>query len=243
MRLQPTVVQNVVSYTTVIDVPNPERALKPGMTATLDIEVARADDALRVPAAALRFQPTEAVLTTLSTGSRAPAGERGKPGHGVGPEGRPDRPVEVQTGLSDIVNVAVTAGGIEEGDLDVTGMAAQAEAASGAASVCWFAADAVVPACPVQFWRRRPHQRRGTMTTASSTVRTAFEAIGRNLLRSALTSLGIIIGVAAVIVMMAIGGGARASIDSQVSSLGTNLRHRQRRARPPSAASASGPAR
>jgi putative ABC transport system permease protein len=61
------------------------------------------------------------------------------------------------------------------------------------------------------------------MTTASSTLRTAFEAIGRNLLRSALTSLGIIIGVAAVIVMMAIGGGARASINSQVSSLGTNL--------------------
>ena len=61
------------------------------------------------------------------------------------------------------------------------------------------------------------------MTTATSTVRTAFEAIGRNLLRSALTSLGIIIGVAAVIVMMAIGGGARASINRQVSSLGTNI--------------------
>ncbi len=61
------------------------------------------------------------------------------------------------------------------------------------------------------------------MTTATSTVRTAFEAIGRNLMRSALTSLGIIIGVAAVIVMMAIGGGARASIQAQVSSLGTNI--------------------
>jgi putative ABC transport system permease protein len=61
------------------------------------------------------------------------------------------------------------------------------------------------------------------MTTPSSTIRTAFEAIGRNLLRSALTSLGIIIGVAAVIVMMAIGGGARASIEKQVSSLGTNI--------------------
>jgi putative ABC transport system permease protein len=61
------------------------------------------------------------------------------------------------------------------------------------------------------------------MTTPSSTIRTAFEAIGRNLLRSALTSLGIIIGVPAVIVMMAIGGGARASIEKQVSSLGTNI--------------------
>jgi putative ABC transport system permease protein len=61
------------------------------------------------------------------------------------------------------------------------------------------------------------------VTTPSSTIGTAFEAIGRNLLRSVLTSLGIIIGVAAVIVMMAIGGGARASIEAQVSSLGTNI--------------------
>jgi len=61
------------------------------------------------------------------------------------------------------------------------------------------------------------------MTTPSSTIRTALEAIGRNVLRSALTSLGIIIGVAAVIVMMAIGGGARASVQAQVSSLGTNI--------------------
>jgi putative ABC transport system permease protein len=59
--------------------------------------------------------------------------------------------------------------------------------------------------------------------TTGSTLHTAFEAIGRNLLRSALTALGIIIGVAAVIVMMAIGGGAQAAIQSQVSSLGTNL--------------------
>jgi len=134
VRLQPTVAQNVVSYTTVIDVPNPERALKPGMTATLDIEVARADDALRVPAAALRFQPTETVLTTLSTGSRAPAAERGKQATVWVLKGGRISPVEVQTGLSDIVNVAITAGGIQEGDLVVTGMSAQAEAASGASA-------------------------------------------------------------------------------------------------------------
>ncbi|MGQ0732484.1 MAG: ABC transporter permease [Acidobacteriota bacterium] len=51
----------------------------------------------------------------------------------------------------------------------------------------------------------------------------AFEAIGRNWLRSALTSLGIIIGVAAVIVMMALGTGARESITSRIQSLGTNV--------------------
>jgi HlyD family secretion protein len=57
VRLEPTVEQNVVSYTTVIDVPNPELKLKPGMTANVTIEVARADDTLRVPSAALRFRP------------------------------------------------------------------------------------------------------------------------------------------------------------------------------------------
>jgi len=51
----------------------------------------------------------------------------------------------------------------------------------------------------------------------------ALEALARNLLRSALTSLGIIIGVAAVIVMMALGDGARQSIASRIQSLGTNV--------------------
>jgi len=57
----------------------------------------------------------------------------------------------------------------------------------------------------------------------SSVIGLAFEAIGRNKLRSALTSLGVIMGVAAVIVMMALGDGAKASIEQRVSSLGTNV--------------------
>ena len=58
---------------------------------------------------------------------------------------------------------------------------------------------------------------------AGTVLSVAFEALARNLLRSALTSLGIIIGVAAVIVMMALGAGARASITSRIQSLGTNV--------------------
>jgi putative ABC transport system permease protein len=56
-----------------------------------------------------------------------------------------------------------------------------------------------------------------------STIALAFEAITRNKLRSALTSLGVIMGVAAVIVMMALGDGAKASIEDRVSSLGTDV--------------------
>src|SRR5262245_54690557 len=55
------------------------------------------------------------------------------------------------------------------------------------------------------------------------TVRTALRALRRNKLRSALTMLGIIIGVAAVIAMVAIGQGADAAVQKQILSLGTNL--------------------
>lgn len=52
------------------------------------------------------------------------------------------------------------------------------------------------------------------------TVRIAHRALGRNKLRSALTALGVIIGVGAVIAMVAIGQGAQASIRSKIASLG-----------------------
>ena len=55
------------------------------------------------------------------------------------------------------------------------------------------------------------------------TVIVAVRALRRNALRTALTMLGIIIGVAAVIVMVAIGTGARTSIEQQIRSTGTNM--------------------
>src|SRR2546422_5654688 len=58
IRLQPVVVQNVTTYGTVIDVPNAQLKLKPGMTANVKIEIAKRSDALRIPNAALRFRPT-----------------------------------------------------------------------------------------------------------------------------------------------------------------------------------------
>ncbi|MBI2189218.1 MAG: ABC transporter permease [Acidobacteria bacterium] len=55
------------------------------------------------------------------------------------------------------------------------------------------------------------------------TVVVAVKALGRNAMRTALTALGMIIGVAAVIVMVAIGNGARASIERQIRSAGSNV--------------------
>src|SRR6266571_685469 len=54
-------------------------------------------------------------------------------------------------------------------------------------------------------------------------LRIAFDALLRNKMRSLLTMLGIIIGVGAVIAMVAIGQGAQTSVDAQISSLGTNV--------------------
>ena len=65
VRLNPTTVQNVVTYSTVIDVPNPELKLKPGMTASVTIQIARRDNALRIPNAAIRFRPTADVFAAL----------------------------------------------------------------------------------------------------------------------------------------------------------------------------------
>ena len=57
----------------------------------------------------------------------------------------------------------------------------------------------------------------------TSTLVVSFRALRRNILRSALTSLGIIIGVAAVIATVSIGNGAKAQVEGQIASLGQNI--------------------
>ena len=55
------------------------------------------------------------------------------------------------------------------------------------------------------------------------TFKVAINALGRNKMRSGLTMLGIIIGVGAVIAMVAIGQGASAQIQAQIANLGNNM--------------------
>jgi HlyD family secretion protein len=66
IRLQPVVVQNVTTYGTVIDVPNDQLKLKPGMTANVKVEISKRTDVLRMPNAALRFRPTNEVFAALN---------------------------------------------------------------------------------------------------------------------------------------------------------------------------------
>jgi HlyD family secretion protein len=65
VRLQSATVENVVSYTVVVAVENSDGKLLPGMTATVEFVTGSVSNALLVPNAALRFRPTEAMLTEL----------------------------------------------------------------------------------------------------------------------------------------------------------------------------------
>jgi HlyD family secretion protein len=134
VRLEPVIEQNVVSYVTVIDVPNPELKLKPGMTANVTIEIARADEVLRVPNAALRFRPTAEVFTTLGQQAPAPrAAGGGTVARGAGVwvlrEGQLAR-VPVETGINDGTTTAVIGGPLQDGAHVVTAVAARAAAAT-----------------------------------------------------------------------------------------------------------------
>jgi putative ABC transport system permease protein len=59
--------------------------------------------------------------------------------------------------------------------------------------------------------------------TILNATRLAFHALGRNKLRTALTALGIIIGVGALIALLSVGNGARAEVEAEVANLGQNV--------------------
>ena len=65
LRLQPTTISNVVTYTVVVDAENEDNLLLPGMTATLDFVTDQKTDVLLVSNKALRFQPSEEQLQTF----------------------------------------------------------------------------------------------------------------------------------------------------------------------------------
>jgi HlyD family secretion protein len=73
VRLEPQTVQNVVTYSVIIHVENPQLKLKPGMTANLTMVVDQHENVLTVPNAALRFRPagvTQERITELIRGNR-----------------------------------------------------------------------------------------------------------------------------------------------------------------------------
>ena len=111
VRLQPQTVQNVVTYSTVIDVPNPDLKLKPGMTANVNIEIARRGNVLRVPNTALRFRPTGEIFAALGqTPPVAPAGT-GERQNGARTESRIDQPAPAAPARSNSISASPSAAG------------------------------------------------------------------------------------------------------------------------------------
>src|SRR5215472_11666085 len=66
IRLQPVVVQNVTTYGTIVDVPNNDLKLKPGMTANLKVEISSRSNVTRISNAALRFRPSQDLFAALN---------------------------------------------------------------------------------------------------------------------------------------------------------------------------------
>jgi len=119
VRLQPTVTQNVTTYASVIEVANPRGRLKPGMTASIRIEIARRSDALRVANSAVRFKPTAALLAALGQTAvmAPPAGTR----VWTYPNGVLT-PVAVRTGITDGTQTELVEAALQPGATVVTSM-------------------------------------------------------------------------------------------------------------------------
>ncbi len=78
VRLQPTVTQNVTTYSSIIEFVNPETRLKPGMTANIRVQIARRTNTLRLANAALRFRPTTEMLAALDPTAAGGASRSGR---------------------------------------------------------------------------------------------------------------------------------------------------------------------
>jgi HlyD family secretion protein len=132
IRQAPINVQNVVTYDVVVAVPNPDQKLLPGMTASVKIATAEADDVLKIPNAALRYKPAN--VTFKAPTSVHAAGPRKQPDGRMiwvlGKDGKP-KAVRVQLGISDGNFTGVTSGQLQEGDqVIVSASGGNAKAAS-----------------------------------------------------------------------------------------------------------------
>lgn len=130
VRLEATTTSNVVTYEVVIDAPNPDLKLKPGLTASVNIYTMEEKDALLVPSKALRFNPDPEILKSIKdlTIAEPPAKDPDvkdktkrvvwvKTGNTISPQ-------FISIGMTDGINTAVT-NGINIGEEVVTGISSK----------------------------------------------------------------------------------------------------------------------
>ena len=109
VRLEPTTTSNVVTYTVVIQAPNPQLKLKPGLTANVTIYVVQRNHVLLIPNKALNFHPSGQPLQRTNDSLQVVWIERGKT----------MQPVHVKTGVTDDINTEIVQG-LNVGDEVVT---------------------------------------------------------------------------------------------------------------------------
>jgi HlyD family secretion protein len=98
VRYAPTTNQNVVTYTTVVEVNNDDLKLRPGMTANASIVTARRPDALKIPNVALRFRPPENVIVKATTNAPSAGDHSTNSAAARGSSGEPPTPPWVREG-------------------------------------------------------------------------------------------------------------------------------------------------
>jgi HlyD family secretion protein len=139
IRLAASTVQNVVTYNAIIDVPNPQLKLKPGMTANVKILIQKAEDVLKLPNSALRFKPSLSDLELEAAYQRSGEGAGARRGaepaaSGANRGGRTTvwvlgadnllRPILLTLGVTDGTYSLITDGKLKQGDKVITGLAA-----------------------------------------------------------------------------------------------------------------------
>ena len=212
IRLSPVVIQNVVTYPVVVSAPNPDLKLMPGMTASLSFQTDHREQCLRVPNAALRFFPdVESVreqdkhlITGIKENEAAdqPDDESADEKTAAAAK-RSDRYVWVwEEPLLKAIPVTI---GIRDSKWS--------ELVKGELKV----GDALVVA-----GRSRLHEVGYTMGFWN-TVRISLRSLGKNRMRAGLTTLGVVIGIAAVTAMVSIGQSAAGLVRGELEGLGTNV--------------------
>ena len=112
IRLQPTVSNNVVTYTVIIEAPNPDEKLFPGMTASVTI-ITNKEEGLTIFTEALNFKPAEQMLPKQTNQPAEHPHKDSKKVWVQTPEGI--APHDIKTGLNDGIHVIVKEG-LQEGD-------------------------------------------------------------------------------------------------------------------------------
>jgi HlyD family secretion protein len=125
VRYNATIVDGVVTYVTLIEVNNDDLSLRPGMTANVTFEVAKAENVLRIPNGALRFDPQPPTTGGVPV-NRGPS----KPRVYILRDNNPTK-VEIRTGLSDGAYTQLVEGQLKEGDPVITDRLLTGRAAAG----------------------------------------------------------------------------------------------------------------